>query len=609
MTPRKVTAKPKKPAEPLKAASVVTTITNADIATELERVADLLDIQGENPFKVRAYRNAARMIRGHGEALTAVVARGDDLTELPHIGKDMAAYITEFVTTGHLKRLEDLEKTAPTTLVELMQVAGLGPKRAQALWKELGITSVADLEKAAQEGRIASLPRFGTTTEQKILESLHQKKAFGNRFTLLDAEQNVQLLIEHLHRHPAVKKLEVAGSYRRRKETVGDIDILVVSDRPDDVMEHFTGFPRVAAVDAKGGTRSTIRLQSGLQVDLRVIPEKSFGAALVYFTGSKEHNIRLRARAEKQGLRISEYGVFKHPARKKKAAKDDPWAGQWLAGRAERDVYAAVGLAWIPPELREDRGEIDAAAENSLPRLVARDDMRGDLQMHTTWSDGKDSVDEMVEACAQRGYEYMAITDHGPALHMVKGLDPERLKPYLKEVEKVQAKHPEIRLLRSMEVDIHADGTLDMPDAWLERLDLVVVSIHSHFTLPAAEQTRRIVAALRHPCAHVLGHPTGRILNKRPPMQFDMDEVLRCAADHNVAVEINAQPDRLDLNEGHLFRARELGVKVVISTDAHATEHLAFMRYGVDQARRAWLTKRDVLNTLPLPRFLKALQK
>lgn len=605
MTPRKSPAK-RKPA-----AVVVTAVSNADIAAELENVADLLDIQGDNPFKIRAYRNAARMIRGHSQSLCELLERGEDLTALPHIGKDMAAYITEVVTTGHLKRLEDLEKTAPPTLVELMHVAGLGPKRAQVLWKQLGITSIADLEKAARKGKIAALPRFGAKTEQKILESLQQKKAFGNRFLLADAEQTVTLLVEHLVRNPAVQKLEVAGSYRRRKETVGDIDILAVSEHPNDVMDHFAAYPRVAKILAKGETRSTIYLQSGLQVDLRVMPAKSFGAALLYFTGSKEHNIRLRARAEKMGLRISEYGVFKKPKRasKSKARKEDPWAGTWIAGNTERDVYAAVDVPSIPPELREDRGEIDAALAGKLPKLVTIDDIRGDLQMHTTWSDGKDSVEDMIAACADRGYEYMAITDHGPALRMVRGLDPERLQKQLKEITAVEKKYPGTRALRSMEVDIHPDGSLDLADQYLEQLDVVVVSVHSNFALRPAEQTRRILTALRHPRAHILAHPTGRILNKRPPMQFNMDDVLRCAADHNVALEINAQPDRLDINENHLFRARELGVKLVVSTDAHAAEQLAFMRYGVDQARRGWLSKRDVLNTLPLPRFLKAIQK
>lgn len=596
------------------AASRESGMTNADIAAELEDVADLLDIQGDNPFKIRAYRNAARIIRGYAEPMTALVARGEDLTELPHIGKDMAAYIEELSSTGHLKRLEDLEKEAPPTLVELMHVPGLGPKRAQALWKELGVTSIRELETAAREGKLATLPGFGKKTEENILESLEQKKSFGARIKLAEAEQYVDALYAYLKENEGVKQLEAAGSYRRRKETVGDIDVLAVSSRPEAVTEYFVAYPRVAKIVSKGPTRSTIKLESGLQVDLRVIERKSFGAALVYFTGSKEHNIRLRTRAEKQGLRVSEYGVFKPSTSKKSspkkpAAEKSPWAGEWVAGKTEDEVYKAVGLPWIPPELREDHGEIDAAEAGKLPKLVEVGDIRGDLQMHTTWSDGKNSVEEMASACADRGYSYMAITDHGPALRMVRGLDPERLKKQLKELEKADSKFSKLTLLRSMEVDIHKDGKLDLADKWLELLDVVVVSVHSHFNLSEADQTRRVIAALKHPRANILAHPTCRLINKRAPIKLKMDEVLQCAADHNVAVEVNAQPDRLDLNEGNLFRARELGVKVVISTDAHATDQLDFMRYGVEQARRCWLTKGDVLNTQPAAKLLKGLEK
>ncbi|MEX2015576.1 MAG: DNA polymerase/3'-5' exonuclease PolX [Candidatus Hydrogenedentales bacterium] len=612
---RKAARKHRAPKAPQQLALPEVCPTNADIATELDNVADLLDIQGDNPFKIRAYRNAARMIRGHVEPLSEMLARGDDLTKLPHIGKDMAAYILELCMTGHLKRLEDLEKSAPPSLVELMHLPGLGPKRAQLLWKRLGITSLVALEAAARAGKIAKLPRFGAKTEQAILESLAQKKSYGGRFRLFEAEQQVQPLVAYLNKHAAVEKLTVAGSFRRRKETVGDIDLLVVSDKPEAVMDHFVAYPRAATVRAKGTTRSTIVLQSGLQVDLRVLPQKSFGAALLYFTGSKEHNIRLRTRAEKQGLRISEYGVFKAKKAAPRAAPapmhepKDPWAGKWVAGKTEREVYAAVGLNWIPPEIREDRGEIAAAEAGTLPNLVTLEDIRGDLQMHTTWSDGKNTVEEMIAACADRGYEYMAITDHSPALRMVRGLNPERLQEQLAEIKNVASRYPHITLLRSMEVDIHADGKLDMPDRCLETLDLVVVSVHSHLKLSSKEQTRRVLTGIKHPRANILAHPTGRIINERAPMSLNMDEVLKCAADHNVAMELNAQPDRLDLNDQHLFRARELGVKIVISTDAHAIDHLACMRYGVDQARRGWLTTRDVLNTQPLDKLTNALRK
>jgi DNA polymerase (family 10) len=391
-------------------------------------------------------------------------------------------------------------------------------------------------------------------------------------------------------------------------ETVGDIDLLAIASNAETVMDRFTSYSKVTQVQLSGSTRGRVSLQSGLEVDLRILTEPSYGAGLVYFTGSKEHNIKLRKRALERGLRLSEYGVFREEGEDQEVSGErDPWAGELIAGRSEEDVYAAVELPWIAPELREDRGEVEAAAKGELPVLLELPDMKGDLQMHSTWSDGKNSIEEMVAACAARGYEYMALTDHSKALAMTGGLDAKRIREQWEEIEEVQARHPEIHILRSQEVDILADGSLDQDDDVLEELDLVVISVHSRFELPATEQTARVLAALQHPQVDILAHPTGRLINRRPPFELQLDEVLHCAKDNGVVVELNAHPERLDLKDTHLMLAREMGLKVAISTDAHRVRDLDLMHYGVEQARRAWLSKSDVVNTLPLEEFLHQL--
>jgi DNA polymerase (family 10) len=505
----------------------------------------------------------------------------------------------------------------PGGLVDLMRLPNVGPKRARKLWQELEVTTVDGLEAAAREGRVAGLEGFGEKSQAKILAGIADYRQHQSRIKLSDADLYLEPLLAYLGESPGLERLEVAGSYRRRRETVGDVDLLAVDADPAALMARFTAYPQAAEVKMAGDTRGSIALRSGLQVDLRVVPAASWGAALVYFTGSKEHNIRLRRRAVERGLRISEYGVFRvtggdegDGAPSSEAAEGAPspeTAGERLAGATEEEVYATVELAWVPPELREDRGEIEAAARGTLPRLIALDDLRGDLQMHSTWSDGKASIEAMLEACAARGYEYFALTDHSKALAMTGGLDAARLREQWKEIDEIQARHPEIRLLKSQEVDILADGRLDLEDEMLELLDLVVVSVHSRFELPAAEQTERILAAVRHPQVDVLAHPTGRLINRRKAIDFDLDEVLGACLEHRVAVELNAHPERLDLKDTHLMRARELGVKVVISTDAHTVGDLDLMRYGVEQARRAWLEPAHVLNTLPLADFLAAI--
>ncbi len=621
---------------------------NVEIARALAEVADILEIQGADSFRIRAYRNAVRTVEIQTRPLERMVAEGANLTALPAIGKEMAGHIRELATTGTLAVRDRLLAEVPRTLVELMRLPGVGPRKARRLWDELRIATVDELEAAARDGRVAALSGFGDKTQTKILAGIEEHRTHTSRLLLADAERFVEPLVGYLSQCPEIERLEVAGSYRRRCETIGDVDLLATAHQPAPVMARMLAYPQIDQVLMAGDTRSTITLGNGLQVDLRVVPPDCYGAALVYFTGSKEHNVKLRRRAVERGLRISEYGVFRLAAAGAPAADGVPApaspaagaaatpatrapaaptaapsgpapasvpapaaedGGEWIAGREEADVYATVGLAWIPPELREDRGEIEAAAAGRLPRLIEVADLRGDLQMHSTWSDGRDTLEEMVAGCAAHGYEYMAITDHSKALAMVGGLDAQRLRLQWLEIDAIRARHPEIRLLRAMEIDILADGTLDLEDEMLAGLDLVVVSIHSRFDLPAAQQTQRVLRALAHPEVNVLAHPTGRKINRRKPIDLDVAAVLARAAELGVAVELNAQPDRLDLKDTHLLLARELGCRIVISTDSHRVAELGTMRYGVDQARRAGLEARHVLNTLPYPEFLRAIAR
>jgi DNA polymerase (family 10) len=571
-------------------------VENIEIARALEEVADLLEIKGANPFRIRAYRNAAQVVEGHSSPLRKLVAEDADLTEIPSIGKDMARYIQELVTDGEMSLLGELAQDIPLSLIELTRLPGLGAKRTKKLWEELDVTTLDQLEVAAQAGEVEGIPGFGKKTQERILASIERYRKRQGRIKLGDADQHVEPLLEYLRGDENVEQLDVAGSYRRRKETVGDIDILVVATDPLPVMERFIRYADVQKILGTGDTKSSVVLRSGLQVDLRVVLPKSHGAALAYFTGSKEHNVKLRQRGQRRSLRVSEYGVFRDTGKD----EDDPWAGEYVAGADETDVYAVLDLPWIPPELRENRGEFDAADRQSLPQLITLEDIRGDLQMHSTWSDGKESIESMLEACAARGYEYFAITDHSKALAMTGGLDAKKLREQWEEIGEVASRHDEIRILRGMEVDILADGRLDLEDEMLAELDIVLVSVHSRFDLPAAEQTERILRAIRHSDVDILAHPTGRQINRRDAMSFDLEAVLECAAENQVAVELNAHPDRLDLNDVQLMQARDRGCDIVISTDAHRISDLDLMKYGVQQARRAWLESEAVLNTLPL---------
>jgi len=522
----------------------------------------------------------------------------------------MASHITELVTTGRLSVLESLAAEVPRALVTLTRLPGLGAKRARKIWDELEITTIEELEAAAEAGRIAELPGFGEKTQTKLLDSIARYRRRQGRYRLSDVDELVAPLLAWLSADDAVDGIEVAGSYRRRKETVGDVDLLVRSDDAAGVIRRFLAYPPIRDVIKEGENGASVHLANDLQVDLRVLDESTFGAALVYFTGSKEHNIELRQRALERGLSVSEYGVFELAEEGDEDSVTSTTGrelGRRVAGRTEQEVYGSLGLPWIPPELREHRGEIAAAAAGGLPELITLDDIRGDLQMHSTWSDGKYSIEEMLEACVARGYKYFALTDHSQALAMTGGLDAEKLARQLEEIEEIAARHPEIRFLRSMEVDILADGSLDLDDESLEKLDFVVVSIHSRFDLPRDEQTRRLVRAIEHPLTDVVGHPTGRIIGRRDPIDFDLAMVLDCAAENHVAMELNAHPNRLDLRDTHLMEAKKRGVPIMISTDAHRIDELDLMRYGVEQARRAWLTPADVLNARPLEELLEVL--
>jgi DNA polymerase (family X) len=578
-------------------------VENPEIARIFEEVADVLEIQGANPFRIRAYRNATRTVETLTTPLRKWVQENRLLTDLPGIGKEMANHIREMVETGTLGFRDELLAEVPRSLIELMRLPGLGPKKAKKIHDELGISSVDEVEAAAKDGRIAALPGFGAKSQEKILAGIAEYRLHGSRFLLTDAERFVEPLLAYLRETPEVERLEVAGSYRRRKETVGDIDLLAIASQPLAVMERFRGYPQVDKILMAGDTRSSIVLGSGLQVDLRVVPQECYGAALVYFTGSKEHNVKLRRRAVERGLRISEYGVFRVQERNQEEE------GEFIAGREEADVYASVALDWVPPEMREDRGEIEAAAAGRLPHLIRVQDLRGDLHMHSTWSDGRNSIEEMVEACAARGYEYMVISDHSKSLAMTGGLDAYRLRQQWVEIDEVRSRHPEIRVLKAMEVDILGDGSLDLEDEMLAGLDLVLVSLHSRLDLPHDQQTERVLRALEHPEVNIFCHPTARIINRRKPVEMDLDLILRRAAELGVAVELNSSPHRLDLKDSHLKLARELGCKIVIDTDSHRTRELDLMRYGVEQARRAGLEPRDVLNTLPFEEFQAAMRR
>jgi DNA polymerase (family 10) len=568
---------------------------NREIAAIFYELADLLEIQGKNPFKIRAYRNAARMLESMGRSVERMVAKGEDLTKLPGIGEKLAQKITEIIQTGKLQKLEKVRKEVPDSLRALLSIEGLGPKRVKLLYEQLHITDPETLKQAAMEHKISQLAGFGPKTEEKILKGIRLLKQEGIRHLFAEAEPLAEDLVAYLKKAPGILSVEVAGSYRRKKETVGDLDILCTAKAPQKVIDYFTKYEKIAEVISAGITRSTIVLRNALQIDLRVVEEESYGAALHYFTGSKTHVIAIRQLAIEKGLKINEYGVF----HKEKS----------IAAKSEEAVYATLSLPYIEPELRENRGEIEAAQKGTLPLLIEPKDIRGDLHMHSTYSDGMDTIEAMAHEAIQKGYEYIAITDHTATLAIVRGLDAKKARQQFEEIDRLNAGFKNFRILKGMEVDILEDGTLAMEEEILQELDIVVAAIHSKFKLSPKVQTKRLLKAIENPLVNIIAHPTGRMIGKREAISLDMAQIFKAAAQNNVFLEINAQPERLDLKDILVMEAKRYGVRFSIATDAHACGQLAYMRYGINQARRGWLEKKEVLNTLTLHEVYKELKK
>jgi len=569
---------------------------NPDIARLFDEVADLLEIQDANPFRVRAYRNAARTIRDFPEPLADLVRAGTkDLTDIAGIGDDLAEKITEIATKGELALRKQLAAKLPAGLLDLLRIPGLGPKRVKLLYKKLKVKSASDLSKALDQGKIQKLKGFGPKIEEKMRAGLGQAQVTERRMLLNEAETQATALVAYLQAGGGVRQIAVAGSYRRRRETIGDLDILVTSDDSARVMDRFVAYADVADVVSKGDTRSTVKLRGGLQVDLRAVEPAAYGAALQYFTGSKAHNVELRKIAQEHGYKLNEYGLFKGTRR--------------VAGQTEEEIYAKLGLDWIPPELREARGEIALARERRLPRLVELTDIRGDLQMHTSATDGKGTIDEMVHAARALGYQYIAITDHSKRVTMALGFDAKRLREQWRTIDERNATSRGFTILKSIELDILENGKLDLPDDVLADADYVVATIHYGLTQTEKELTKRLVHAAEHPWVDAIGHPTGRMLGKREPYRFDFDAVVRACVAHGCALELDGHPERMDLPDTLAAAAKQLGARFVLSTDSHQPGNLPFMKYAVDLARRAGLEARDIVNTRPLAAFRKELKR
>jgi DNA polymerase (family 10) len=566
-------------------------VQNAEIAAMFDQTAELLEILGENPFRVRAYRRAARVVEGLPKNVASLLASGSDLSELPGIGKDLAGKIAAIVESGKFTLLEELKRKLPGQLAEIAALPGLGPKRVKLLYDQLKVRTLDDLRRAVKAGRLRQVRGLGAAVERKVSDAIAKPTA-GKRFKLPVAEAEASALLDWMR---PVGKVIVAGSYRRRRDTVGDLDLLVAAVDGAAVAARFTSYENVSEVVARGTTRSSVVLRSGLQVDLRVVPEESYGAALLYFTGSKAHNIALRAIAVERGWKLNEYGLFAGARR--------------IAGQTEEEVYKKLGLAFVPPELREDAGEIAAARSGKLPTLVTQGDIRGDLHVHSDWSDGTVAIADMAAAAQACGYAYMALTDHSRRVTIAHGLTPARVLRQIAEIDRLNAKLRGFTILKGIEVDILRNGSLDLPDSTLARLDIVVAAVHSAFGLSREEQTERIVRAMHNPHVSVLAHPTGRLIGQREAFDIDTDRIFAAARETGCALEINAEPDRLDLNDVHARAAKAAGARFAISTDAHSVGALQHMRLGVDQARRGWLGAADVINTRSLADLRKLLKR
>ncbi|MFX1602309.1 MAG: DNA polymerase/3'-5' exonuclease PolX [Promethearchaeota archaeon] len=567
---------------------------NAEVARALKEIAILIEVEGKDKFKPKAYMRAVRSVTSLGEDIEAIARRGE-LEQIPGVGKAIAEKIQSYLETDTIDLLEKLRERVPVKVMEIEAIPGVGPKTIKLVYDQLGVTDLESLEKAANEGRLANLKGMGKKTQDQIIEGIKLVRVGMRRSLLADAMEVAEKIEQHLQALPQVRRVEVAGSYRRRRETVGDLDYLVDADDVEPVMEAFVTYGDIADIIARGPTKSSIRLKSNLQVDLRVIPAESYGAGLQYFTGSVDHNVHLRAIAQKRGLLLNEYGLFRGDKK--------------VAGADEQGIYEKLGLQLVPPELREDRGEVEAAQEGKLPTLLELEDIRGDLHSHTDASDGKNTLDEMLEAASKKGYEYYCVSDHTQSLTIANGMDEERVLKRIAEIDEINDSGKyKMRVLKGAEVDILREGKLDLDDSVLEQLDVVTLSVHS-MGKDKKEMTERVCHALESKYAHILGHPTGRLLLRRLQLEIDLDAVFEAARKNKVIMELNAHPERLDLNDGNLRAATRVGLKIAINTDAHRISHLDYMRFGVYQARRGWITKEDVVNTYPLEDLLRMIRK
>jgi DNA polymerase (family 10) len=575
---------------------------NKALAGILFETADLMEIDGQDSFRIRSYRNAAQSIEALPQQISELMQAPKKVLEIPGIGKGMLEKLQEILQQGRLSvHAELLERYRPSML-DLLKIQGLGPKTIALIWSAYQVSDVDGVEKLAREGKIRTLPRMGEKQETKLLKAIADYRRIAGRFLLDAADGQATKIVDHFRNYPGVEKVTPAGSLRRGRETVGDLDILVTGKacgeerELEKLMDRIVQLPGLMEIIARGENKISFRLRGGMQVDVRLLAPESFGAAMQYFTGGKAHNVALRQRALKMGYTLSEYSL----------ARLD--TGERVAGETEEEIYAKLKLDYILPELRENCGEIEAAERHALPRLVSQTDLEGDVHMHTVETDGRNTIEEMAEAANKRGYHYMAITDHSKNLAFANGLDDKRALEHIQRIRAADQQMGGIKIFAGVEVDILADGSLDLSDSVLEQMDLVIASVHSHFNQSPAEMTDRLLKAIENPNTSLIGHPTGRVLLRRDAYPFDIDAVLKAAAERKVAMELNAYPDRLDLCDRHLRLAKQYGVKIVINTDSHHTSHLDNIRYGVLQARRAWLTKLDVLNTLPTREFAKAMK-
>ena len=575
---------------------------NKTIANVLYETADLLEIDGQDSFRIRSYRNAAQAIENHSEQIKDIIADPKKVLEISGVGKSMLRNLQELLTDGTLSLQKELLDKYHPSMLQLLKIQGLGPKTIALIWSAYKVSDVDGVEKLAREGKIRELPRMGEKHETKLLKAIEDYRRIGGRFLIDAAEEEAEKLTAYLEKFSGIDKITPAGSLRRGRESVGDLDILVTGkvcateEGRQEAIEHVAKYPPLMDIIARGDNKISFHLRDGMQVDVRLLPPESFGAAMQYFTGSKAHNVTLRQRALKMGYTLNEYTLATLEGEKP------------VAGKTEEEIYAKLKLDYIPPEMRENLGEIDLAEKHALPKLITREDLQGDVHMHTVETDGKNTIEEMAEAARERGYKYMAITDHSKNLAFANGLDDKRAVEHIARIHAAGKKIDGITIFAGIEVDILADGDLDLSDDVLAQMDLVIASVHSVFNQEPEKMTERLLKAISNPNTSIVGHPTGRIQGRRDSYKFDMLAVLQAAAKHKVAMELNSYPDRLDLSDVHLRQAKQQGVKIVINTDSHHTSHMEKIRYGILQARRAWLTNEDVLNTLPAPKFARAMK-